>query len=50
MVQSWRRALQPLRANLSTAAALPPLRYSDDYLREILGSVKTIAVVGASTD
>ena len=39
MVQSWRRAL-------STA----PLRYSDDYLREILGSVKTIAVVGASTD
>ena len=50
MVQSWRRALQPLRANLSTAAALPPLRYSDDYLREILRSVKTIAVVGASTD
>ena len=39
MMQSWRRAL-------STA----PLRYSDDYLREILGSVKTIAVVGASTD
>ena len=39
-------------AALSTAPPAPPpppLRYSDDYLRGVLGSVETIAVVGAST-
>ncbi|KAK7231661.1 cystathionine gamma-synthase, partial [Aureococcus anophagefferens] len=40
-------------AALSTAPPSPPpppLRYSDDYLRGVLGSVETIAVVGASAD
>ncbi|EGB09663.1 hypothetical protein AURANDRAFT_24327 [Aureococcus anophagefferens] len=40
-------------AALSTAPPAPPpppLRYSDDYLRGVLGSVETIAVVGASAD